>query len=218
MNGMHRFLDQDRHDEIRRELARGRRRFRALAQACCPKDGHVLGTVYWMTDGCWLTHLHERLTREQAFREIVVMESMERDTAVADMVSPGPWQPETPDEDHIDRIRRDWHGYHLVPLAGPQHLYESLSLDQLRARLVNRPGNAFATCPRCKLTYVISYTVMGYAAGRAMHLRSTKPVIVHPGRQIVVGPLDSGPAFGVSPSWRPGPWTILGQDTPTATA
>jgi len=216
---MHRFLDQDRHDEIRRELTRDRRRFRALAQACCPKDGHVLGTAYWMTDGCWLTHLHERLTREQAFREIVVMESMEHDTAVeVGMVSPGPWQPETPNEDHIDRIRRDWHGYQLVPLEGPLHLYESLSLEELRARLVRRPGNAFATCPDCKLTYVINYTVMAYAAGRAMHLQSTKPVIVHPGRQIVVGPLDSSPAFGISPSWRPGPWAILGQDTPTATA
>jgi hypothetical protein len=159
------------------------------------------------------------LTPEQAFREIVIMESMEHDTAIeVGMVSPGPWQPETPDEDHIDRVRRTGRGDRLVPLEDPLHLYESLTFEQLRERQVSRPGNAFAMCSRCKLTYVIDYMVMAYAAGRAMHLRSTKPVIVHPGRQIIVDLLDSGPAFGFSPSWRPGPWAILGLDTPAATA
>jgi hypothetical protein len=222
---MDKMFDEDRHDEIQRELARDRqlardrRRFQALAQACCPKDGHVLGTVYRMTDGCWLTHLCERLTREQSFREIVIMESMEHEAAVEiGIVSPGPWQPETPDEDHVDRIRRDWRSYMLVLLEDPLRLYDSLSLEQLCARLAGLPGNDFATCLRCKLTYVIDYTVMTWATGRALHLRSAKPVIVHPGRQVVVGPLDSGPAFGFSPSWRPGPWTILGQDTPAAMA
>jgi hypothetical protein len=209
---MDRIFDEDRHDEIRRELAHDRRRFRALAQACCPKDGHILGTAYWMTDGCWLTHLHERLTREQAFREIVIMESMERDTAVGiGVVSPGPWQPETPDEDHIDRIRRDWRGYKLVPLWDPLQVYQSSSPEQLRAGL---PGPDFATCSRCKLTYHVDYRVMAYASGRAIHRRSPKPVIVHPGRVIMVGPDDPGPAFGIVNSWRPTPWIILGEDTP----
>jgi hypothetical protein len=219
---MDRFFDKDRHDEIRQELARDRelprdrRRFRELAQACCPKDRRVLGTVYWMTDGCWLKHFPQHLTREEAFREIVIMESMEHETAVeVGMVSPGPWEPEVPDEDHIDRVRRGGRSDQLVPIEDPLHFYESLSLEQLRARLLDQPGNDFATCPGCKVTYVIDYTVMAYAAGRAMHLRSSKPVIVHPGRQIVVGPRDSGPAFGYTPSWRPGPWEILGQDTPT---
>ena len=223
---MQKMFDTDRQDEIRRELdrdrqlARGRRRFPALAKACCPgKDGQVLGAVYRMTDECWLTHLRERLTRVQAFREIVVMESMEHATAVeVGAAPPGPWQPETPDDDHVGRVRRNWRGDKLVPLGDPLRLYESLPFEQLRARRASLPGNAFATCPDCKATYVIDYTVMAWAAGRALSLRPAKPVIVYPGRHVVVGPLDSGLAFGFSPSWRPGPWAILGLDTPAAMA
>jgi hypothetical protein len=152
------------------------------------------------------------LTRVQAVREIVFMESMEHDTAVeAGMVPPGPWHPEAPDEDHIDRVRHAWRGYKLVPIKEPLQAYRSSSPERLRGGL---PGSDFATCPHCKLTYHIDYLVMAYAAGRAIHKRSSKPVIVHPGRVMAVGPDDPGPAFGITNSWRPTPWVILGENTP----
>jgi hypothetical protein len=139
------------------------------------------------------------------------MAAMEYDTAVEGGMDPQEaWDFVLPDSDQIDRIRHAPRRDRLVPLEDPLHFYLTSSPEQLRANL---PGNAFATCPDCKLTYLIDYQVMAYAAGRAIHTQPAKAVIVHPGRVISVGPHDSGPAFGIEHSWRPTPWAILGQDT-----
>jgi hypothetical protein len=93
-------------EEVLRELTHNRRRFRALAQACCPKDRRILGAVYPMIGGYWLWHLDERMTFEQAKREALAMAAIEYDTAIeSGMDSQEAWDLVLPDSDDVDRIR-----------------------------------------------------------------------------------------------------------------
>ena len=157
------------------------------------------------------------MTFEQAKYEVLWMAAMEHETAVeSGMDSQEAWElVGLPDSDDVNRVR------HLpqderVRFLGTDCLqfYQSSSLEELRARL---EWGEFATCPGCKLTYLLHYGAMTYAAGWAMHIRSSKPVIVHPGRRLEVGEDYPGPAFGLDHPWRPTPWTILGLDTPAPT-
>lgn len=188
-------------------------RFRALAQACCPKDRRVLGAVYPMTGGYWLWHLDERMTFEQAKHEALAMAAIEYDTAIeSGLDSQEAWDLVLPDSDHVDRIRHLPQGERVRFLSEDcLQFYQSSSLEEHRVRLER---GEFATCPGCKLTYLIHYGAMAYAAGWAVHTQSSKPVIVHPGRRVEVGWDYSGLAFGLDRPWRPMPWTIIGLDTP----
>lgn len=207
---MNRWLDEQRHQQIRDQLRRNRKQMRALAEARCPNDSRLLGAVYRLPDGYWLWHVGERMTPEQEHHERLAMAALEYDTLVEHGTDAAEaWDMVLPDPDSSDTEPRAGYSDHLIPLGDPAKTYASTTVDQLRTRL---PGNEFCTCGTCRRTYIINYVVMQYAAGQAIHTRTRKPVIVHPGRVVPVDASNAtdGPAYGIQHPWRPTPWTILG--------
>lgn len=109
------------------------------------------------------------------------------------------------DPDHSDTGSSE-----VAPLGDPLEALRSITFDQLVARM---PSGAFASCGRCRRTYVVDYAVMQYAAGLYLRRGSTRPIMVHPGRVVAEGSdpdLEGTQAFGLGHPWQLGPWTLNG--------
>lgn len=100
---------------------------------------------------------------------------------------------------------------HVGPLGDPVECYQSHTFDQIAARLAS---GDFASCGRCRRTYVVDHAVMQYATGLYLSdRRRTQPVVVHPGRKVLAGSdpaLEGAQEYGLIHPWQLGPWTLDG--------
>jgi hypothetical protein len=155
-------------------------------------------------DGYWLWHVGERWTPDQVRHEIAEITVMDYETAIAGGTDPGTAA------DFVGSagadagpVRSDQHP------AGVQSLGENLAeafrattLDQVLTRMANGP---FATCGKCRNTYVVDIAVMQYATGQAIDRQMSRPVKVLPGRVVLAGTradLEGEQAYGLMKPWQ----------------
>jgi hypothetical protein len=205
-----------RHDEVGRYLSARRRDLRALATAQCERDSRLLGSVYHLKDGMWLWHRGSRLTPEESTREYLGNAADEYDTLIengedraeawATTLGAVGEQPFRSSErnDSISRVAE------LGDLASAVRFYRTSSLTEI-SRLDRELRGVFSSCPKCRLTYLIEYGSMYYAAGKAAAERIVRPVIVLPGRVIPDGRdpgLAAAPAYGLVSPWQATQWRL----------
>lgn len=200
-----------RLDEVRQHIELHKKSLRALAEARCPSDGRLLGAVFQLPDGCWLWCVGERMAPEEMSREALQMAVLEYGT----VVEHGTGREEAwdsivePVSEGSPPASQTWPS-RTCPLGDPVECYRSHTFDQLVARLAN---GDFASCGRCRRTYVVDHTVMQYAAGLYLSSRRTRSVLVHPGRKIPAGSdpaMEGTQEYGVIQPWQLGPWTLDG--------
>ena len=206
----------DRHEEVGRYLSADRRDLRALATAQCERDSRLLGAVYHLKDGMWLWHRGARLTPEENRREYLENAADEYDTLI----------------EHWEDRRKAWamtlgtvseqsfsFPERNAPIPGVEKLgglegavrfYRTSSLAEIN-RLDRELRGVFSACPKCRLTYLIEYGAMHYAAGKAATERITRQVIVLPGRVVPDGRdpgLTAAPAYGLVNPWQATQWRL----------
>jgi hypothetical protein len=206
----------DRREEVGRYLSAKRRDLRALATAQCERDSRLLGAVYHLKDGMWLWHRGSRLTPEESTREYLANAADEYDTlieygedrtkawemtlgAVNEQSFCSPAR-----NDHIPRVEK------LGDLESAVRFYRASALAEI-SRLDRELRGVFSTCPKCRLTYLIEYRAMHYAAGKTAAERITRQVIVLPGRVVSDGRdpgLAAAPAYGLISPWQATQWRL----------
>lgn len=201
----------DRLDEVRQYIELHKQSLRALAEARCPSDGRLLGAVYQLPDGYWLWVAGERMSPGEMGREMLEMAVLEYETAVEHGVErEEAWNSiVVPAGEGGPQGSQTWPSS-VGRLAPPVDCYQTHTFDQLVARMAN---GDFASCGRCRRTYVVDHTVMQYAAGLYISSRRTRPVVLHPGRKILAGtdPALAGThEYGLNHPWQLGPWTLDG--------
>jgi hypothetical protein len=196
------------------EINANRAVLRALAEAHCPKEGRILAAVYLIKSGYWLWHVTERLTRQEVQRERRSMAAMEYSTMIENGSNPtDAWEHcfsvllEKDDQDVHPQPSQTRVYRYGDPAAG----YRNHSIDDISD---DPPHGVFSSCGSCRLTYFVSHPVMSFAAGKAIETRAKHPVVVHPGRVVVVHPEDQSakdtrPVYGFDPPWRPSAWRIV---------
>jgi hypothetical protein len=206
----------DRIEEVGRYLSERRRDLRPLAAAQCERDSRFLGAVYHLKDGMWLWHRGERLTPEESTREYLGNAANEYDT----LIENGEDQAESWAAT-LGAVSEG--GFRFPGRSGPAPRVEKLndleravrfyrisSLTEI-SRLDRELKGTFASCPKCRLTYLIEYGSMIYAAGKSAAERTARNVIVLPGRVIPEGRdpgLASAPAYGLVNSWQATQWRL----------
>lgn len=206
----------DRGKEVERYLSAKRRDLRALATAQCERDSRLLGAVYHLKDGMWLWHRGSRLTPEESTREYLANAADEYDTLIEygeDRTKA--WQltlgavsersfcsPER--NDPTPGVGR------LGDLERAVRFYRTSDLAEI-SRLDRDLRGVFSTCPKCRLTYLIEYRAMHYAAGKTAAERVARQVIVLPGRLVSDGRdpgLTAAPAYGLINPWQATQWRL----------
>ena len=206
----------DRLEEVMRYLSERRRDLRPLAAAQCERDSRLLGAVYHLNDGMWLWHRGERLTPEQSMREYLGNAADEYDTLIENgedqaeswAVTLGAVSEEGfrfPERSGLaPRVEK------LNDLESAVRFCRASSLMEI-GRLDRELRGTFTSCPKCRLTYLIEYGSMSYAAGKSAAERAARNVIVLPGRVIPEGSdpgLASAPAYGLVNSWQATQWRL----------
>ncbi len=206
-----------RHDEVGSYLSTKRRDLRALAAAQCERDSRLLGAVYHLNDGLWLWHRGSRLTPEESRREYLENVADEYDTLIENgenraeawevtlgAVSERPFR-SAGRNGPIPEVRE------LGDLGSAVRFYRISSLAEI-SRPDRQLRGVFSSCPKCRLTYLIEYRAMHYAAGKAAADRIAGHVTVLPGRVIPDGKdpgLATAPAYGLVSPWQATPWRLL---------
>jgi hypothetical protein len=206
-----------RHDEVKRYLSVNRRGLRGLAVAQCERDSRFLGAVYQLKDGLWLWHQGSRPTPEEIRRECLenVVDEYEtliengEDRADAWRVTLGAIDERllrfSGRSKPLPRIDK------LGDLANAMKFYRTVPLADA-ARLDRDLRGEFCSCPKCRLTYLVEYSAMCYAAGKSVVDRNGRQVIVIPGRVLAEGAdprLAAAPAYGLIRSWQATPWRLV---------
>ena len=165
----------------------------------------------------WLWHRGSRLTPEETTREYLANAANEYDTLIEygedrakawattlGAVSERSFcSPER--NDPIPRVEK------LGGLERAIGFYRASSLAEI-SRLDRELRGVFSTCPKCRLTYIIEYRAMHYAAGKAAAERHARQAIVLPGRVVPDGRdpgLAAAPAYGLINPWQATQWRLL---------
>ncbi|MDQ0686269.1 hypothetical protein QFZ56_005232 [Streptomyces achromogenes] len=195
-------------------ITENRKKLAALAEARCPHDGRLLAAIYPVGGSSWEWRVGEHLTREQVVRERLAMAAMEYEALVESGTHPEEaWEGTlglASAHDLGDRVPTS-----PPTVTGPYTVspreHDPVELARLRDDL---PRGDFASCVKCRRTFMIQTPVMIYAAGYGLMRRSGKPIIVHPGRMNPVRPGERVPegvqVYGFEPPWYPSPWRIIG--------
>jgi hypothetical protein len=206
----------DRREEVGRYLSAKRRDLRALATAQCEQDSRLLGAVYHLKDGMWLWHRGSRLTPEETTREYLANAANEYDTLIEhgeDRAKAWEMTLGAASErsfcspvrnDPIPRVAK------LAGLDAAVRFYRASSLAEI-SRLDRELRGVFSTCPKCRLTYLIEYPAMHYAAGKAAAERHARQVIILPGRVVPDGRdpgLAAARAYGLISPWQATQWRL----------
>ena len=205
-----------RQEEVERYLSTKRQDLRALAVARCGQDSRILGAVYQLKDGIWLWHRSPRLTPEESRREHLGSLADEYDTLIENGTTRAEaWEMTlgTVGEPSFCPSARDepspkvsYLGDHRRAVA----FYRRASLAEI-SRLNRDLRGTFSSCPKCRLTYLIEYVAMHYAAGKCIVDGRNLQVTVLPGRVIPDGKdphLAGAPAYGLINSWQATPWRL----------
>lgn len=206
----------NRRQAVFRYLDERRRDLRPLAVAQCERDSRLLGAVYHLKDGLWLWHRDERLTPEQSMREYLENAAIEYDT----LIENGEDQAESwaatlgavSEEGLCFPVRSSPPPgvEKLNDLASAIRFYRTSSLAEID-RVDRELEGTFTSCPKCRLTYLLEYRPMIYAAGKSAAGRAARSVIVLPGRVIPEGRdpgLASAPAYGLAAFWQATRWRL----------
>jgi hypothetical protein len=201
----------DRMDEVRRYIKLHKKSLRALAEARCPSDGRLLGAVYQFPDHCWFWTAGQRMSPEEMSREVLGMAALEYETALeTGMGRQEAWDAIiVPAGEAGPAASQTWPS-HVRPLGDPVECYRTYTFAQIAARLAD---GEFASCGRCRRTYVVDHAAMQFAAGLYLSEDRSRPVVVHPGRKVLAGSdptLEGTQAYGLTHSWQLGPWTLDG--------
>lgn len=206
-----------RQHEVHQYIDLHRKTLRPLAEARCPDDHRLLGAVYQFPDGSWLWSVGERMAPAQANHEALEFAVMEYETAVehgADREEA--WESIVIAAGSGSPVNSDTGPSRVVPLGDPLETFRSVTFDQLTARLTD---GEFASCGRCRRTYVVDDAVMQYAAGLFLSRGNARPILVHPGRVVVAGSdpaLEGTQVYGLTRPWQLGPWTLDGMKSQKA--
>jgi hypothetical protein len=164
----------------------------------------------------WLWHRGSRLTPEETTREYLANAADEYDTLIehgedrakAWAMTLGAVSERSfcsPERNNpIPEVKK------LGDLERAVGFYRASSLEEI-SRLDRELRGVFSTCPKCRLTYLIEYRAMHYAAGKAAAERITRQVIVLPGRVVPDGRdpgLAAAPAYGLINFWQATQWRL----------
>lgn len=190
-------LTTPREIQVWTYLKASRKRLRAVVEVRCRHDGRLLAAVYPLRDEFWAWHLGERYSPQQWREEA---EIMTEETAAAADGDPG----RNPTGAPADCSARNFPDA-MFQVHDPVGTYKSHTLEQILAAY---PSGPFASCPKCRSTYVIDALAVGYATGEYMVNRTGKRNIIYPPRKSYCGDRnhDCGEHLNAERPWNiPGP-------------
>jgi hypothetical protein len=206
----------DRREEVGRYLSAKRQDLRALATAQCERDSRFLGAVYHLKDGMWLWHRGSRLTPEESTREYLSNAANEYDTLIEygeDHAKAWGMTLGAVSERSFCSPARNNPILEVAKLGDVERavrFYRASSLEEI-SRLDRELRGVFSSCPKCRLTYLIEYQAMHYAAGKAAAEKASRQVMVFPGRVVPDGrdpALAAAPSYGLISPWQATQWRL----------
>jgi hypothetical protein len=171
-------LATPREIEVSRYLRAHRKRLRPVVEVRCRGDSRLLAAVYPLRDEFWVWHLGERYSPEQWRDEAESMMNAEPHDPIDGIRTVSDSASGVPMNSSTDNSMRTFPDA-IFELRDPVSVYKSHTREQI---LTAYPSGPYASCTKCRASYVMDSLAIGYVTGDYVSNRSRERHVIHPAR------------------------------------